>query len=323
VTAFRDYFFIDDKRLESFSAQLNQLGLKSTTVRSRTSTKKGSADGSMDLGLIISALAKAGVKFAKENSESITSSDTYDPYWIEIGNFIDESMVRYNDDHPLDVSQLRHVVGRIMLMDISIIKEVLSDPVWNTMSSDDVKIVLKLIRSKIEEYIQRDLLKPSNINVDVKKIDVADLFVRTMWKLLVSGVRKLPFSMMGIMIEEETNRWFYFTVSREYLLHGYDDLTLKHGAQIPGLWSILGVIDAVPTAKAIVPLDLRKIAPSLVLVNENEEDEEWTPALIGGMDGFYNFVRQAVGRPQTFYAISPLVIYRNLEVPGDLPLTTL
>lgn len=316
MTAFRDYFFIDDKRLESFSAQLNELGVKSTVVRSRVSGYKGSIDGSAEFGAVLSALLKAGTKMSGEKSAGTTDSETYDPYWKEIGNFIDESANWYADEHPLDVSQLRHVIGKVMLMDVTIVKDVLADPIWNSMEAEDVKEALKAFRPQIENLIKNDMFDGVIPLVNGKKIDFADIFLRTIWKVVVSGIRKLPFSMVGVLIEEGTGRWFYFTVSKEYLLHGYADLTLKHGAQIPGLWSVLGVIDAVPSEETYVNIDIKNRHPSLVKVDKDGKDEDFAPSLISGMEGFYNFVRQFAGRPQTFYAISPLVIYRNLEIPG-------
>jgi hypothetical protein len=79
------------------------------------------------------------------------------------------------------------------------------------------------------------------------------------------------------------------------------DLSLKHGADISGDWSVLGVLDAVPDS----------IPAALPVSNVNPAESFETL-----IKNFANITRTALGRPAEAYGATALLIFRQVSASG-------
>ncbi|GBR36393.1 hypothetical protein AA11826_1525 [Komagataeibacter oboediens DSM 11826] len=93
------------------------------------------------------------------------------------------------------------------------------------------------------------------------------------------------------------------TLKNDCLLTSWEDLSLKHGSVIPGIWYVLGVLDAHP----VVDDDTN---PAVV-------EERWNNAVSGNeitdaIAGVLSTVRRTFGRPSGSYGLTPLLIFRKM-----------
>src|SRR5271170_5244174 len=87
------------------------------------------------------------------------------------------------------------------------------------------------------------------------------------------------------------------TLANEGMIGTVADLALKHGTDIPGLWHLLGILDAMPS----------QIPPQI--------DIPYTgvPSHFGTMiRNFANLARTALGRPPDAYGTTALLLFREV-----------
>ena len=75
------------------------------------------------------------------------------------------------------------------------------------------------------------------------------------------------------------------------------NLALKYGSRIPGEWYVIGVIDALPD-----------ISDETVSESIFPSDE-----IRGTMDCMLEGIREMIGRSETSYGMTPLVIFRKVS----------
>ncbi len=92
--------------------------------------------------------------------------------------------------------------------------------------------------------------------------------------------------------------WIWATLVPEYLTTSVSDLHLKHGTLISGQWTILGVLDAVPGGY--------DDAPSLI-----------PDGPVRALATMMKLVRPALGRPNDYFGMTPLLIYRTVLSETD------
>ena len=101
----------------------------------------------------------------------------------------------------------------------------------------------------------------------------------------------LPHALLMTFMSE--NECLWSSLEEEHLKINSDDITLKHGANFAGQWRMLGILDAKPNGKS----------------------ENTAPPAIGNpfFDGLVQVVesiREMIGRPSTYYGITPIAIFR-------------
>ena len=111
---------------------------------------------------------------------------------------------------------------------------------------------------------------------------------------------------VNILTEDEV---VWSTVNPDYLVGGFGDLTLKHGAKIAGVWSMVGILDAKPFAASDDPHhDYDDILGYVEQVRVGAmQDNVWKIAL-----SMARPTREAFGRPTTSFGATPLIIFREV-----------
>jgi hypothetical protein len=75
------------------------------------------------------------------------------------------------------------------------------------------------------------------------------------------------------------------------------DLSLKHGTEIPGIWNLLGILDALPS-----PIQPQAVIPT-------SAEPQHVEALIRN---FSNLGRTMLGRPANAYGVTTLLLFREV-----------
>ena len=97
--------------------------------------------------------------------------------------------------------------------------------------------------------------------------------------------------------QSETGTHVFATLVEGGLSGSTIGLATKHGSQIPGRWSVLGVVDALPDDPD-APEDL-----------EHNESEGILGMILGAMLP----ILKVLGRPSNAYGVTPLIIFREVD----------
>ena len=110
----------------------------------------------------------------------------------------------------------------------------------------------------------------------------------------------LPHSIQGSLVDI-LGKQVWFTLKDEGLSTSAGDIFLKHGAKIPGGWSVVGIVDALPTNNYQAP----SVSP-----------------FTGGMQqviaDISSSIRPGFGRPDHAWGITPLLIFREVTATGSM-----
>jgi hypothetical protein len=110
---------------------------------------------------------------------------------------------------------------------------------------------------------------------------------------IVEIAKHLPHANEFHMVTEEGDIWC--TLLPECLLTKAEDLALMHGTVIPGEWFLLSVLNARPSEE---PSPAWQSLPS--------------SNIAGAMNDLLASIRELMGRPSTFYGVTPLVLFRKV-----------
>ena len=106
----------------------------------------------------------------------------------------------------------------------------------------------------------------------------------------------LPFSTQIELLDDQENI-FWMSVKADDLALDVGNLALKYGSRIPGEWYVIGVIDALPD-----------ISDETVSESIFPSDE-----IRGTIDYMLEGIRGMIGRSETSYGMTPLVIFRKVS----------
>jgi hypothetical protein len=113
-------------------------------------------------------------------------------------------------------------------------------------------------------------------------------------------LKVLPHSIQASVGPNWCRAWC--TLLAEGLSTSTNDLMLKHGASIPGDWTVLGVLDSLP-----------RVSPENAPAPDFTDMEEIGVKL---MDTFVLSTRNMLGRPAGAYGLTPLLIFREIGRRG-------
>lgn len=87
------------------------------------------------------------------------------------------------------------------------------------------------------------------------------------------------------------------TLHPENMLVNPDDILLKHGTHLPGKWSVLGILDAMPS-----------------FMEDNTYLFDAGEGLLQGMEEMICMLRTQMGRSPDSYGITPIAIFRDSNI---------
>jgi hypothetical protein len=114
---------------------------------------------------------------------------------------------------------------------------------------------------------------------------------------MFSIIKVLPHGIRAELVDKDY-RSIWAPIRDNFLVVSSSDILLNHGSIIPGQWSIIGILDALPDAAAA----------------QNDQ----TPTMFEGplgqfMREFGPKIRELLGRPPGSHGVTPLIIMREIK----------
>jgi hypothetical protein len=286
-----DFLYLDKQRISSLIGQLSDRGML-TGIKS-AAAKSHTTEGTADLGIPL--LAKTEGKHSRTSVES--QEETYDPFWAHAYTFLQD--LEANFAVPLGRARLGSLVkfsAFVQFLDLRIMRN-LWEPAGMAFlqSQKDAKDTAPPVTRQQRRAQQRH--QPTQPQV----VDAT--------KLGIEVLKGVPHLLHMTFISKWEDRIFYLwsAVQPEYLTIASEDLVMKYGAVLDGLWTVVGIVDArigAPTE----PWPLNPVLDSIVTA--------------------MNGLRELIGRPQGHWGLTPIAIYAPLlglaeaEIESENPINS-
>ncbi len=261
-----DFLYVDRARIQTLSSQLFQNGHLTHTKQS-TSTAETSKLGFQ--GGIPGVLKGNG-----DHNEAFTESieRQFDATWsttLDVLRELNEKKYIVKDLENGLLGQVIQFDGNIQINDLRMLEKL-----WQPIIKMEGAQKIQAAKGSEKALIKKQL----DENTNIAKI-----------------IELLPHMLQMRAWNYDTAAWS--TIEPSYLTINPLDLIFKHGAFIPGEWSIIGILDAKPSDVDIDYLTSK--------INSGTGIMAMMPDFLKGM-------RQALGRAPEDYGITPIAIYRKV-----------
>lgn len=265
-----DYLYIDTVRLSHFYSQLSEHGL---VTQSKSTVKKTGKDTST-LNLKVPVISGA---LLQENLAEEALELQIDPAFQRPQQTLDALYEAGYLHKGLDTCRIGGVTiadGFLSICDIRMMKQL-----WQHMGD--------IISNQQAAHVQNP-----------KERQRAAAAAKKEFTGLANILENIPHALQGSIASTTGIGWF--TLKPECMLVNPDDLMFKHGADIPGKWQIVCILDAFPD----------------VYLNTDYSGFLDSPMEMG-MRQMLVGLRQSLGRPPNRYGVTPLMIFRTIKKDGS------
>lgn len=281
-----DFLYQDIRRVGSYLAQLEPAGHVSS-VKVTQSNQEGELSSATIAGDIDLRLASLGRnKLAQINtSNSDILERSFDPLWGNALNLLNilaaRGMIACDPSHAT-IGQFVLVKGRLSIFNLKQLSTI-----WNNQK------LLEMMQHGIAKGMQAAGGFDDHVESIVKKNQKTTTLndYLKLAKHIVDMIKDLPPSIQGNVKSFSNDQTFSFSLQEDYLTTTALDLFLKHGTTIQGEWAVLGILDAEPD--------------NMLLPHQEEKNPFFN------MLNALSEVARHLGRAQTAYGISPLLVFRN------------
>ncbi|MBN6742938.1 hypothetical protein JKG47_21095 [Acidithiobacillus sp. MC6.1] len=121
---------------------------------------------------------------------------------------------------------------------------------------------------------------------------------RDNWGKIGQIIDKLP-ATVQIQISTAGDGRVWGTLNPDHLHVTPDDITMKYGSTVQGIWYLLGIFDARPDSEENVPH------------TDGNGSFEFQNAILNMM----NAIKDMVGRPKDAYGVTPIAVFRKIDSP--------
>lgn len=285
-----DFLYHDNRRIASYLAQLDELGhLQQITRTDQSGEAEGrntTTAGNLGIPGALGGKIESGTEAGSTHSE--TSQRTYDPFWANAIRFLDlltERGMIQRDLTSADIGQFVLAKGSLTVLDLAMFKDA-----WKLPS----------VQRKVMEGAFQ---KPKSTMTTAQKAEVREQKENA--ELMLDMIQIMPHSVHASMITSGNDQahLLWCTLKEEYLVTPAADMTLAHGATMPGEWAILGILSAKPEYQTHDP---------------NGSADDGAPGVMQSVVGQVSktiapIVRLALGRPAAAHAVTPLLVFREVS----------
>jgi hypothetical protein len=265
-----EFLYLDRQRISSLTGQLSDkgtlIGLKSVVAKSQA--REATAGGTI-------GVAKAQGQSSRTSSES--SEETYDPFWTHAYSFLKD--LEANFAVALDCARMGSLVkfeGLVQFVDLKIMRNL-----WEP----SVRAFL-LSQSQPAQRMPPITRKNKHSKPQQTTSELSES-VKTGLDLL----REVPHLLHMTFLAEGGFR-FWAAAQPDFLTISSEHLTMKFGAVVDGLWTVVGIVDG-RIGDPPKPLPINPL-----------------------LDGFVSAMaslREVVGRPKDHWGLTPIAIYAPLQ----------
>lgn len=278
-----DIFYNDSQRVGSFLSQFDDSGHLQKVMQRESASKSQKRAYSVNLSggaTLLGTGGSGGIGFQRgpsdEGSESLDRE--YDPLWsnaLVLLDFLEAAKLIETDLSKGRVGQFVKVSGILKIHDMNTLKLAWDIPeLRRLMGIDQSKNSTKKLPPE-----QRTAVEGLKLGIEILKT-------------MPHGVTSRLYTTSDMIWSSLQARWMTGDAS---------SIALRHGDQMAGVWSMVGILDAMP---------------DLVTPTNFSPDES---ALLFNLDGFAHFldvlgpiIRMMIGRPSGHFGVTPLIIYRDV-----------
>lgn len=296
-----DFLYHDARRVASFLSQFSAYGaltgVKATEASGRADTLKTTGELNAKLPL----LGGGRAAFDRGNSvdERESAERSYDPIWANAIQFMDfaeeRGLVQRN------IAQAR--IGQIVLLS-------------GDLSLFDFGMLGKALELKtFKKYALQSQQAPSNRHARRAQNGKGYSVAGAPPSETEAGIEMMsivPHLVQASINGDEGIAWA--TLREEWLTIPPADILLKHGIAIPGRWSALGILDALPDFDDAPDPEAGLTSQTIINALAGSQLNQIGHLFAGAVAPA---IRTILGRPVSSYGITPLVIFR--EVLGAAP----
>lgn len=285
-----DFLYHDSRRIASFLSQFDNNGLLTGITQGESVAKGAKRSKKVSIGGDVPIMGGGSLEFEIGPGETGSQSleRAYDPFWANARQFLDvltERNMIQRDISAANIGQFILATGYLSIRDLAMFKEA-----WKLQS----------IQRKVKAG-NGGSQKAANFTA-AQKAAVREEQENT--SLFLDMIQIMPHAVHAQLItsEEANARLVWCTLNQEYLVSPASDIALAYGDMMAGEWSILGVLSAHP----------EYLTPDF---NQQFDAENFglTESIVGQISKMLApIVRLALGRPSAAYAITPLLIFREV-----------
>jgi hypothetical protein len=285
-----DFLYHDSRRIASFLSQFDNNGLLTGLTQGDSVSKDAKRSKKIGIGGDIPLIGGGKVEFEVGPGEvgSQTLERVYDPFWTNARLFLDVLTERRIIQRDLDVANIGQFVlatGFLSIQDLAMFKEAWKAPsVQRKVKSGNAAGKKMGNMSAAQKAAAREEQENTDLFLDMIQVMPHSVHAR----LITSG--------------DASPKLIWCTLNQEHLVAPASDITLTYGATMSGEWSIVGILSADPEF----------LAPDL---NQEFDAENFgvMDSIVGQLSNMLApIVRVSLGRPAAAYAMTPLLIFREV-----------
>lgn len=289
VDSVYDFLYVDARRIAVFLSQFSEYG--HLTSLTRAASESSSTSGGVN---VVAAKLDTGT------SAQTNLTRQFDPQWLAPLSFLDQASQRgmiVRDLAEARIGQLALVSGRLAMFDLGIMRsawgiDAIKDAIIQQASNEaagsaesNAHQMSRNERQRLERERKVAVTKEIGANLEMLKL--------------------LPHTIQTSIRTKEIEIWS--SLPEENLIVPASELLIKHGHVVAGEWTMVGVVDAFPDQ----PI------PTV----EADADQFVTFALAAmSLGALWQMIaalapiaRMALGRPQTSFGMTPLLIFREVS----------
>jgi hypothetical protein len=286
-----DFLYHDNRRIASFLSQFDNNGLLTGLTQGEGVTKGAKRSKRFGIGANAPVLGGGNVDFEIGPGETGTETleRVYDPYWANARQFLDvlaERSLLQRDINAASIGQFILITGFLSIQDLSALKEA-----WKLPS------IQRTIKSGVAGGKRQGSMTAAQKNAVREELNNTELFLEF--------IQILPHSVHARLLSEvnETTSLSWCTLDPSFLVMPASDIMLTYGESMSGEWSIVGILNAYPEFRT----------PD---INQRFDDSDFglMHSLVGQVAKLISPVaRLTMGRPSAAYAITPILIFREVK----------
>jgi len=290
-----DFLYHDTKRIGSLLAQFDDAG-HLQQIRQSESAKKGHRRGyKLTAGANVPIVGGGNVGFEKaphdEGSEA--SERIYDPLWsnaLTLLDYLGEANLINRDLTTASLGQFVIASGALSVLNAGMLVKLWESP---DVRATAIRNATQTAKAQFAINPQNALLKgQARQTAEKALIDQADANAKEVLALLPQLQHAAQCTVTG------ANFSVWSSLLAEGMITSAADLSMKHGADIPGTWHLLGILDAQPNP----------IPPQIPILPNTP------PQHMGNLiRNFANVGRRILGRSEAAFGMTALLLFREIS----------
>ena len=291
-----DFLYHDSRRVGSFLSQFDNSGLLTGLTQGETAQKGSRRGWKIGVGGELPLLAGAKIELERQPGESgsETMERSYDPFWTNALAFLDFIAERRLIQPNIEEAALGQFVlarGRLGISDLTMFKDA-----W---ALGTIQRALRAGADEQETPTGNRQQRRAQGNRPASNTMPSDI------DIAMELMTVLPHTVHA-QITNDSGQATWAVLRGEYMVTPPTELVLTHGTGLPGEWAMLGILNGRPDiGETAFQQQLTEIEQGLPagLVNSG----------VGMMMKILSpLIRQTLGRPENSFAVTPLLIFREV-----------